>query len=422
LLEIADMISDIYHRALRYLRRIRQLEANIHLVLLAGVLGGIGYSVFYVVFNLYILSMGIEEDVLGRIVGANPLAMAFAAIPAGFVAERIGFRKSMLVIYAVTGLTNLAQLATPEPALIMLAGFIGGLASSGTFVVRIPFFAANSRDEDRNLVYSVAGVLQSISMSAGAVFAGHVPNLLGTVTPDLTIAYRYTLAIASGLSLLALLPILRVREKAQIQRRAISLHPYLWGIDRTTVKHAVISLFRGLNMGLVRPFLNVYFVLHLGTSREFYSTVSALAVVPSTLANALSPLVASTLGTARTITLLRCLMSVPTIAITLTAIPVIAALFHWTERAISGMVMPLTFAFSMDTAQRRAKTATAAWMHVSFVLGQAIAAPTTGLLLAQSRYTLPFYLSAAAMAVAGVLNYAFFRALHTREDPSQTKG
>jgi hypothetical protein len=61
-------------------------------------------------------------------------------------------------------------------------------------------------------------------------------------------------------------------------------------------------------------------------------------------------------------------------------------------------------------------------MHVSFVLGQAIAAPTTGLLLARSRYTLPFYLSAAAMAVAGVLNYTFFRSLHTRKEPNQTEG
>jgi predicted MFS family arabinose efflux permease len=259
-------------------------------------------------------------------------------------------------------------------------------------------------------------------MSAGAVLAGHVPNLLGQVAPDLTVAYRYTLASASGLSLLALLPIWRVREKPPSRRSAISLQPYLWGIDRTTVKHAVISLFRGLNMGLVRPFLNVYFVLYLGTSREVYSTVSALAVVPSTVANLLSPLVASALGTARAITLLRCLIAVPTIAITLTAIPAIAALFHWTERAISGMAMPLTFAFSMDSARRRAKTATAAWMHVTFVLGQAIAAPVTGVLLAQARYSLPFCLSAAAMAVAGVLHYVFFRSLHLHESASQARG
>jgi len=78
------------------------------------------------------------------------------------------------------------------------------------------------------------------------------------------------------------------------------------------------------------------------------------------------------------------------------------------------MVMPLTFSFAMDSATRKAKTATAAWMHVTFVLGQAIAGPVTGLLLARSRYAVPFYLSAAAMAVAGVLNYLFFRPLHCR--------
>lgn len=416
------MIADVYRKVARYLARIRRLNKNVQLALAASVLTGMAIAVFNVVFNLYILSMGIGEDVLGQIVGANPLAMAFAAIPSGFVAEKIGFRKTMLAIYAVTGLTRLAQLATPSPSLIMLAAFVGGLGSAGTFVVRLPFLAENSSDEDRNMVFSANSLLQSVSMSFGALFAGHVPNILGSVAVDLTAAYRYTLLSATLLALLAMIPIWAVREKPRGQDRKISLQPYLWGIDRTTAKQAVISLFRGMNMGFVRPFLNVYFVLYLGTSREFYSTVSALAVVPSTLANALSPLVASALGTAKAITLLRCLVAVPTVAITLTALPVLAAFFHWAERAVSGMVMPLTFAFSMDTAQSKAKTATAAWMHVTFVLGQAIAAPATGLLLARSRYSLPFYLSAAAMAVAGVLNYAFFRSLHTRQGASQAGG
>lgn len=412
-------ISNLFHRASRYVARVRALHRNVHLALIAGVLGGLAYAVFNVVFNLYILSLGIEADVLGRIVGATPLAEALAAIPSGFIAEQIGFRKSMLIIYAATGLSRLAQLSTPDASLIALAGFIGGLGSAGAFVVRIPFLAANSAEEERNLVFSMNSVLQSVSMALGALFAGHLPNLLSPFVQDLSTAYRYTLVGASAVSLLALLPMWVVREKPVLHERKISLHPYLWGIDRTTVKHAAISLFRGLSMGLVRPFLNVYFVLGLGTSREFFSSVSALAVIPSTLATALSPVVASALGTARAITLLRCLIAVPTIAITVTGIPVIAALFHWAERAVSGMVMPLTFAFSMNTAERRAKTATAAWMHVAFVLGSAIAAPATGLLLARSRYAIPFYLAAAAMFVAGLLNYAFFPSLHSRRGQSE---
>jgi predicted MFS family arabinose efflux permease len=281
-------------------------------------------------------------------------------------------------------------------------------------VVRIPFLAANSSDQDRNLVFSLNALLQSVSMSLGAIAAGHAPNLLLSRVPDISSAYRYTLIGASVLSLLSLGPMWRVREQPVLSRRRISLYPYLWGIDRTTVKHAVISLFRGLNMGLVSPFLNVYFVMGLGSSREFYSTVSALAVIPSIVANTLSPLVASALGTARAITVLRSLIGVPTIAITLTTVPAVAALFLWLERTVSGMVMPLTFSFSMDTAKERAKTASAAWMHVMFVTGSAVAAPITGWLLAGGRYTLPFYLSAAAMLVAGLLNYAFFPELHKR--------
>ncbi len=401
-------------RVTQYLGRIQGLQRNVKLALLASVLGGMSYAAFGVVFNLYILSLGIEADVLGRIVGAGPLAEALAAIPSGFIAEQIGFRKSLLIIHAASGLSRLAQMGTTDASLIAWAGFFGGLVSAGGFVVGIPFLAANSSNEDRNLVFSLNALLQSVSMSLGAIAAGHVPNLLASRVPDVSIAYRYTLMGASLLSLLSLAPMWGVQETPALQRRKISLYPYLWGIDRTTVKHAVISLFRGLNSGLVEPFLSVFFVVGLGTSREFYSAVSALAVVPSVVANTLSPLVASALGTARAITLVRALVCVPTIAITLSAVPIIAALFYWLERIVAGVAMPLTFAFSMDTAEERAKTATAAWMHVAYVAGGAVAAPVTGWLLAGSRYTVPFYFSAAAVLMAGLLNYAFFPELHKK--------
>jgi hypothetical protein len=49
-------------------------------------------------------------------------------------------------------------------------------------------------------------------------------------------------------------------------------------------------------------------------------------------------------------------------------------------------------------------------MHVANVLGEASAAPLTGMLLARASYLLPFYLSAMATPFVAVLNQAFFGA------------
>ena len=402
------MFKGIRNKAIGYLEAVRRLSRNIHCSLAASVLSGVAFGMFNVVFNLYVLSLGIGADALGRIVGIPPLAEALAAIPAGLIVERIGYRRSMLFIYAATGLTQLARVATANPSIIMLAGFLGGLGGAGAFVAQLPFLARNSSKEERNLVFSASAVLQSISWSVGAIIAGYLPNLIGSVAGDIPAVYRWTLFVAGGLTLLALVPTMLIQEQPRLSTSRISLAPYLWGINRNTLNHGFISLFRGLSMGLVMPFLSVFFVYHLGASREFFSAVSAVGTLPSIISTALAPAIAATLGTVRALTLLRCLSAIPTFAITLTSIPLLAAIIYWVGGAVSGMAMPLTFAFAMDSAEQKAKSATAAWLHVTFVLGGAIAAPLTGLLMARSQYALPFYLSALAIALAGVLNHVLF--------------
>ncbi len=100
----------LYRGAVSYVNEVRSLNRNCRLGFVATVLSGMSIGIFNVVFNLYALSLGIEADVLGGILGAGPLAMALGSIPAGFLAERAGFRKAFLVIYGVAGLVD-----NPDP-------------------------------------------------------------------------------------------------------------------------------------------------------------------------------------------------------------------------------------------------------------------------------------------------------------------
>ncbi len=71
---------------------------NVRLSFSANLLNGLSQGIFLVVFNLYILEMGISADVLGGILSASPLAQALGSIPIGFLAEVIGFRKVFVLI------------------------------------------------------------------------------------------------------------------------------------------------------------------------------------------------------------------------------------------------------------------------------------------------------------------------------------
>lgn len=400
------MTGKIKRAIVGYAREIKSFNRNIRLSLLATVLGGVAQGIFNVVFNLYILSMGITENVLGGILSAGPFAHAIASIPIGFLSELVGYKEIFVGIYAVAGIAQLVQVTTIDVRLISLAAFVGGFVLTGNFVVRMPFLSANANDGGRAHVFSVDSLLFGFSAAFGALIAGYVPEVLTFLSPDLTLRYRYTLYLAAALTFLGVIPSLMLRKSAPRARRKISLHPYLWGMDGFTVKTAIIELFIGLFIGLVGPFMNLYFVYRLGTTREFYGTIEALALAPVMIATALVPAFVKRLGALRASITVRALAPLATFVMALTTAPWLGTASYWIYIAALRMSQSMWFVFVMGTASEKSKVAVSAWLEITFWLGMGVASWLTGGFLADANYTLPFLLSSAASVVTGVLTYA----------------
>lgn len=409
-------LAPILRDTLGYFTQIGQFNRNIRLCLAVNILSALSLGIFSVTFNLYILSLGITPDVLGTILSANPFAQALGSIPAGFIAELIGFRYAFGIIYSSAGVAQLAQVSTEVVPLIFLAAFVGGLGLSGDFVVRLPFLSAYSEPSQRTHLYTVSSLSNTLFMAIGALFAGFAPNFFILFAPNLTIAYRWTLYVSGALMLVALIPTAMMRIGARPRREHIGLGVYLWGMDRFTFQQAVVSLFMGLTMGLVFPFMNLYFILHLNASREFFGTISALSILPLILGTALAPAIAARFGSVKAVTYLRLVIPICLILMAFTVNPLLGTLGFWGLRALVSMSQPLSFAFAMEAAAPRAKVAASAWLNVTFWLGNALAAPIAGAFLAQSNYTSPYLLATTAMLVAAVCNQVFFGPLETKND------
>ncbi len=399
-----------------YGTQIRKFNRNVRLLLLASMLSYLATGIFSVDFNLYILSLGIQPDGLGRILSAAPFAHMLAAIPIGFFAERLGFRKAFMVIYSVTGLALLMQVATGNVLVITSAAFVAGLAISGDFVVRLPFLSANVQDSERTYVFSMDSFLSGITFALGALLAGHLPNLFQSLNFDLTVAYRYTLYFSGVLMALAVIPVLMIKDHSHLEKRKISLSPYLWGMDRFTVKAAVIEFFIGLTFGLIVPFMNIIFLYHLNTTREFYSSVEAFAFIPTMIATLIGPLLALKIGSVRAITLGRFLVPFFLVSLAFTFSPILGTGSYLGYKALFSMSQSLWFAFATATATKKSKAALSSWLEITFQVGMVIAAPTTGFLLARQNYAFPFYMSAAAAVATCALTWVF---IHPYERPGK---
>ena len=160
--------------------------------------------------------------------------------------------------------------------------------------------------------------------------------------------------------------------------------------------------------------MNIYFLYHLGASREYFGVVSALSIIPSLISTTTGPLLARKIGATRSATLLRGLVPFFCINLALTTAAWSGTISYWLINALNIAAQPLTFAFAMRAARPVDRAAVTAWLNATFWLGVAIAAPLAGGFIDQANYQAPLFIAGGSILVAALLNEFFFQRLETR--------
>jgi MFS family permease len=138
----------------------------------------LGFSVYYFLFNLYLLDFHFNERAIGLVGGALTLGSVAGTLPAGVLARKIGVRPLLIACFvAAPVLCALRAVAMQEQTQIGLA-FVAGLAMCLWGVCFLPTVAGLTTEENRasgfSLIFSV-----SIGTSAlGGVVCGYLPQWL----------------------------------------------------------------------------------------------------------------------------------------------------------------------------------------------------------------------------------------------------
>ena len=395
----------------QYFKNIKFFNRNIKLYLFATALINIGFGIFYADFNLYVLSMGMKPDFLGIILSLAPFAEGLSSIPIGFLAEKIGFKRSLIMVYIVLGLAYFSQIISPNRSLIMLGSFMVGLVAGGNFIIQLPFISHFTK-EDRNQAFTLTMLVYYIMYAVGGLIGGYLPAIINAVIMNETLSYRIILAVSTLFVVSGALPMWFVDEDKPDPNKKISLDPYLKGIDRNTIKFAVVELFVGIGLAFIISFLNVIFVYYFHVSLEFYGTTMALLVIPTALFLFLGPAIAERIGSLRTVLISRLLATFLAYFIVMTTNPYFGAISFIFFRSLFGFSQSLWFSFATSVSTRRSRMATSTWLEITFQIGMGVAALLGGKLIANESFVMLGVISAAATAICFALTYIFFGKEH----------
>jgi MFS family permease len=285
----------IYQLSLPTMRK--ELNRNTKLFLLSTLLYGFSFSVWELFFNLYILSLGFNNDILGLIRSATPLAALVLGLPLGLLSDRIGRRTSMLIGLSMGLAGMFFQVRLPNPLLIFSFGLLQGAGFMLYRVSQPPFIMAVSKKENQAVIFSLNFGLLTIATTIGNLIAGQVPTLLEGwlgISRGSAASYQWVITAGILLALTSLVPIFLIREEKAKPENAPPRLPLQTIIRKLTGRKivrrlAIINVIMGFGAAILIPYLNVFLRGKFNISDDLLGIIFSLSSLLVFLGSLISP-------------------------------------------------------------------------------------------------------------------------------------
>lgn len=378
----------------------RELQVQFWALAIATMLFNVGSSIFFLLYNLFMLDLGIREQSLGLLTGAMAVGSMAGTIPIGMFARRVGPKKVLIVCLLLVAGAFCARVFLLQYSMQLAFAFIDGVMLCGWVVCLAPAVANVVEEDRRPFAFSILFAIAIGSGSLGGLVGGNLPvwyQRLGLRYAGIAIsaigAKRLTLLAAGAITGLAAWPItwLRSNVPAQSTRWIRRPSPFLG-------RFLLASACWAAAVGTFNPFANVFFVRYLGVSvphlGDFFSIAQILQAGPVLLmpiivrkVGLVFGVVASQLATAMAIGLLA-------LGHDVLRDEIVFCIFMSAQH----MCDPGFQSLLMDRVAAEERSNAAALYFLVISVAQACAAAVAG--LAFARYSFPHVLTCVAGAAA----------------------
>ena len=150
-----------------YASKLRRFNPNARKYLLFVFLTTLNAGIYGVIFNLYILRLGFGEDFLGLILSISATSTGLFSIPAAFVCDRLGRKRTLLLSSVLSAISLFFLYNTTTPELLVLFSLASGMASALGLVTGSTFLLENSTKEERMYLFSMSSLIYTFSLLSG---------------------------------------------------------------------------------------------------------------------------------------------------------------------------------------------------------------------------------------------------------------
>jgi MFS family permease len=395
-----------------YVKNIRRFSPQARLYLLVMLLQGMGWGIFRLFFNFYILSLGYSKDFLGLLISVPALTALIVALVAGYVSDLTGRKRAFIGGGLLIVLSQGAMLIFPNRSMLIVSNVFQGIGTSLFNVTAAPFLMEHSTEAERTHLFSFNSGVRTMSNFLGNFLGGGLPLLfsrLMSVPPESSPAYAWSLGVTTLLTGLALIPLFMLRVKPrEIGSDPMAPFRALWE-DRLTMTRLLLpGLIVSLGAGMLIPFMNVFFRERYGLADEVIGTLFGFSSLGMGLAIFGSPILAERWGKARTVVITRA-FSVPfLIAMGYVSSLPLAILSFLSRAALMNLSGPVYQTMVMEEVDEKSRGLIASLNSMIWNLGWAVSPSISGPIQARYGFDPVFAVTIVTYALSIYLVYRWF--------------
>jgi len=247
-----------------------------------------GMSVYFFLFNFYLVDRGFTNGQLGRVASAMALGSLAGTIPAGLLAQRWGLRRTLFLCFAMlSSVAALRALVASEPSEIGLS-FLAGAAFSIWAVSLSPAVAQLTTKHNRAFGFSLVFSAGIGIAALGGIVGGGLPGWLSRAAwaPRGAHANQAALLISCAIIALGMWPLsgLTFQSAPDREKRSWVRNPFLFRFLPVIAIWSVVT-------NAFAPFFNVYFSQYIHMPMQKIGFVFAISQLAQVLAILFTPLI-----------------------------------------------------------------------------------------------------------------------------------
>lgn len=426
-------------RAARWAESTRGFPRNVYLLLLFTLGKGIQLSIGQVTISLYAYSVGYKQDFVGLLVAVPAIGALLAAIPIGFLADRIP-RKPLLLI---TGMLNPVSLAliglTTSAPLMLAASFANGVLSSAYWVTIIPMLTDAVEPRRRVSVMSFNSFLLLGVGALGGLLGGAIPEWVGALTglpATAPIPLRWGVVASAIAVLLPTIPLfwltplqapdapdaLAATPESGLTSAAVVEEGSSVHVDKATPRPSlrpipllfflllVPDVLYTAGEGAVVALEPLFFRLNFHISPALIGALVAAGGLLVGITALLAPSFVRRYGKLRVITLAQALSAPIALAIGYAPWFWLSAIAELTRNLLRGAFDPVYATFAMERVDARYRARLSGFYSLTWSIGFSAGAAASGWLQRNVNLSIGFLLGATLLGIAPVwLTLAFGR-------------